>query len=354
MHNSLNLKERALDSDTCSKDQAKAVSESEGYVYTAYGKLKYLKHAVASVYSLKKYDDKRPVALICDQKLHKYVETFQLAQLFDRICTLKPQHRSIPGFKHNLHEYMVFEKNLYLDSDIIWCKKPDPLWKRFAAHQYTTTGNLTADPFFGSHKDIEVIVDLIWNRRKKTLDKFGLSHLSRVQAGMMFCQDYTITKKVNTLAKSYLSKIDETHFRSRKQEQGRNEESCEWSLAMAMSELGLTVTPWHWGAESPQIVYVGEIVEHDDEFTQVTCTYFTDRFMDNLKGIQKDWLRTCIRTLTGLLPGKKDHMFITPYSLHFGFYHEKKPFHAYADKVWNRLIKLNMKEKMTEKVPDAI
>ena len=319
---------------------------NEGYVYFSYGDIKYLKFVVASAFSLKKFDEKRPIAIVCDKEHRKCIEKFNLLWLFDSVELLEPDHCSIVGFKHNLHKYLIFDKNLFLDSDIIWCKDPDPLWKTFSAYKYTVTGNLTSDVFFGSHKGIRIIKDILLNKRRKTLRKFGLTYLSRVQTGMVFAQDYQITKKVNDLARQYLSKIDQTHFKSRKDEVGRNEESCEWSLAMAMSKLQIPVTPWYWGQSSPQVVYVKEFVTHDEDFDNVICHYCTDLFVENLKGIRNKVLRESIRFLATLLPGKGDYIDMTPYCLHFGFYHEKEPLYKYADKIWNQLVQTDIYEQV--------
>ncbi|MDZ7682577.1 MAG: hypothetical protein U5J63_12920 [Fodinibius sp.] len=39
---------------------------------------------------------------------------------------------------------------------------------------------------------------------------------------------------------------------------GRSEESCEWSMAMAMSKLDLPVYPWLQGHTSPQLDYIAD------------------------------------------------------------------------------------------------
>ncbi|MDZ7682575.1 MAG: hypothetical protein U5J63_12910 [Fodinibius sp.] len=43
--------------------QQNKLAPLKGYVYNTYGHPKYLKHAVASVVSLRRYDEERPVAL---------------------------------------------------------------------------------------------------------------------------------------------------------------------------------------------------------------------------------------------------------------------------------------------------
>ncbi len=309
----------------------------EGYIYATYGDVKYLKSAVASVVSLRRHDNERPVALLCEKQHLEYLEEHGLSDVFDVIHILSPAHTSIVGFKHNLHEYLVFDRNLFLDSDIIWCKDPDPLWQSFNPHPFTITGTQVSDNFFGGPKNIGILADIFLRRRQRTLKKFGLTYLSRVQTGMIYARDYSTTKKVCTLAQEMLSRKDETHFRSRTLEHGRSEESCEWSLAMAMAKLNIPVYPWLQGHTSPQLDYIGDLTSHDPDFEYVVCTYYCDEFVYNFRGLKNSFIRNLLIKLFSFIPGKGDYLQATPYCLHFGWYHEKQPFNQFAEKTWNRL-----------------
>lgn len=311
---------------------------SEGYVYTSYGDVEYLKHAVASTVSLRRYDDSRPVALVCEESHIEYLERHNLLYLFNEVVSLKPENASITGFKQNLHQYMPFGKNLYLDSDIIWCKDPDPLWVSFSIYPFTITGIQVSDNFFGAPKHIGILKDIIFRRRQRTLNRFGLTYLSRVQTGMIYATDYEITKNVCELASSYLDRIDETHFQSRLKEEGRSEESCEWSMSMAMSKLNLPVYPWLQGHTSPQLDFIESYTEYDVDFNAVQCTYYCNRFVYNLRGLKVDRLRRFLTKAFSLIPGMGDYLVATPYCLHFGWYHQKEPFLEFSEKTWERLV----------------
>lgn len=321
----------------------------EGYVYTTYGHPRYLRHAVASVVSLRRYDEQRPVALICEEKHQNILEEFNLSSIFDVIHTMAQDRASIVGFKHNLHEYMFFEKNIFLDSDIIWCKDPDSLWKSFDPYPFTITGTQVSDNFFGGPKNIGILRDVILRRRQRTLNHFGLTYLSRVQTGMIYAQDYSLTRKVCELSQVMLERKDETHFRSRTLEQGRSEESCEWSMAMAMSKLDLPVYPWLQGHTSPQLDYIEGLTSHDDDFEYVLCKYYCDQFVYNLRGLQTKWLRNLLIRLLSFIPGKGDYLKTTPYCLHFGWYHEKQPFYEFSERTWNALKKEKFNRLLDDK-----
>jgi hypothetical protein len=309
----------------------------EGYVYVSYGHTKYLKHTLASVATLRRHDRKRPIALLCSQKQKDILEEKGLDSYFTVIQVLPEEHCSIVGFKHNVYQYMLFERNLYLDSDIVWCKNPDSLWQSFGIFDFTITGNLVSDNFFGSAKGFGVLKDIILGRRKRTLKRFGLNYLSRVQSGLIFAQDYSQTRKVCVLASEMLDRKFETHFQSRKMEQGRTEESCEWSLAMAMSKLNNPVYPWLQGHNSPQLDYISDLTEHDDEFEYVTCKYYCDDFMYSLRGLKSPKVRSILLKIFSMVPGKSDFLITTPYCIHFGWYHEKVPFFVFAESNWKKI-----------------
>ena len=309
----------------------------EGYIYVSYGHPKYLKHVVASLTTLRRYDKTRPVALACTKKHQDLIKKYGLEGMFDHLIDLPSEHASIVGFKHNFYNYLYYEKNLFLDSDIVWCKNPDTLWRAFDAYDFTVTGNLVSDNFFGAPKGIGVAKDILLLRRKRTLKRFGLTYLSRAQTGLMYAKSASTTKKVCDLAKEMLNRKAETHFQSRKKEKGRNEESCEWSLAMAMSKLDIPVYAWFQGHTSPQLDYIQFLTDHDDDFEYVKCKYYCNDFVYSFRGLKTDWLKNLLINVFSVIPGKGDHMMATPYCLHFGWYHEKQPFFEFSERVWNQL-----------------
>lgn len=317
----------------------------EGYVYVSYGHPKYLQHAVASAVTLRRYDTQRPIALVCTPKHKRLIEENGFKHLFNFIFDLPEEHASIVGFKHNFYHHLYFEKNLFLDSDIVWCKDPDALWKAFSPFDFTVTGNLVSDNYFGAPKSVGVLKDILLLRRRRTLKRFGLTYLSRAQTGLMYASDYNLTKKACELAKEMLNRKAETHFQSRKKEKGRTEESCEWSLAMAMAKLNIPTYPWFQGHTSPQLDYINMLTDHDDDFEYVKCKYYCNDFVYSIRGLKSDWLKKTLMGLFSVIPGKGDYMMVTPFCLHFGWYHEKKPFFEFSDKVWESEIAVSKSSK---------
>lgn len=309
----------------------------EGYVYNTYGKKLYLKHAIASVTTLRRYDKKRPVALFCSDNHRKILQENSLQDRFDHIFLLPDDNASITGFKHHVYKFMPFRKNMYLDGDMIWCRDPEGLWQSFAPYEFTITGNQVSDNFFGAPKGIGIIKDILLFRRARTLKRFDITYLSRVQSGMIYAADESRTSEVCKLAQDLLDQRHLTHFRSRKEETGRNEESCEWSLAMAMAILKIQVYPWFFGYNSPQLDFIDSYTRYNEDFTEVKCLIYNDRFTYNLRGLKFKGLRKTLTSLFSLIPGKGDYLYTTPYCLHFGWFHQKEPFNRFAGEVWKKL-----------------
>lgn len=312
-------------------------TSTEGYVYVSYGKEKYLAHAVASALTLRRYDKHRPIGIVCPKAHLNILEQRGLSQLFAARQELPEEHASIVGFKHHIHKFMLFDKNIFLDSDIVWCKHPDTLWQAFEPHPFTITGIQTADNFFGAAKGWGIVWDILLRRRHRTLRRFGLSYLPRVQSGLIYARDARLAHQVCELAQEMLARIEETHFQSRLKEKGRGMESCEWSLAMAMAKLDIPVFPWLQGQTSPQLDFISSYTQYDPDFHTVKCRYYNDSFVYSLRGLKIPYLQRSLTRAVSLLPGRGDYMEVTPHCLHFGWLHEKQPFHDFADRVWEGL-----------------
>ncbi len=305
----------------------------EGYALHTYGPERFVRHAAASAMTLRRHDAQRPIALFCPDAHRKCLRAHGKANLFEDIHTLPEEHASITGFKHHLHRFMPYERTLFADADIVWCRNPDPLWKQWQAYPFTATGLERADFFFGGPKNWRIAIDVLLDRRRRTMKRFGISHFPRVQAGMIYCADRDVTQNVCETAASLLARRAQTHFRSRLDE-GRSEETCEWSLAMAMSQRHLDIFPWIQGRLSPQLDFVEDWTAFDPDFREVTYRYYTDRSVYALRGIRNRRLRAYLIRLVSGLPGRGDYQEFTPISLHFSWLHYKKPFEAFSERMW--------------------
>ncbi len=309
----------------------------EGYVLASYGAERYLRHAVASVTTLRRYDRRRPVALYCPPEHAEALRRHGLEGLFDRVEPLPEAHRSIVGFKHHLDRFFPFDRTLWLDADTVWCRDPEGLWEQLRPYAFTATGLRRADVWFGASKGLGVVADVALRRRARTLRRFGLTELPRVQSGLMAASDRALTRRVGEAARGFLQQQDRTHFRSRLREPGRALESCEWSLAMAMSALRLPVLPWRQGPESPQVDFFEAATDYDPDFRSVRYRYLRSRFLHELQSVPDARLRRLLVQAARAVPGAGTAATFTPYLLHFGWLREKRPFEDFADRTWQRL-----------------
>ncbi|MBT8399941.1 MAG: hypothetical protein KJO98_05655, partial [Rhodothermia bacterium] len=155
---------------------------SEGYVFHSYGDEKHARHAAVSALTVRRFDSERPIAIYCPRHHRALLEESGAQHLFDLIKDLPEENRSITGFKLYLDRFLPFERNLLLDADMIWCRDPKPLWEQLSAYSFTATGLDRADFFFGGPKGLGVVFDIIADRRRRTMRRFGLTWLPRVQA----------------------------------------------------------------------------------------------------------------------------------------------------------------------------
>ena len=134
---------------------------------------------------------------------------------------------------------------------------------------------------------------------------------------MIYAQDNAATAAVCRSAAEFLAQRSKTHFRSRLNE-GRKEESCEWSLAMALSTLRMPIFPWFQGYDSPQLDFVEGLTEYEPAFRQVVCKFYCDRFVYSLRSLASQRLRDALLVVFSSTPGKGDFMDVTPFIIHFG------------------------------------
>ena len=108
---------------------------------------------------------------------------------------------------------------------------------------------------------------------------------------------------------------------------------------MAMAKLEVQVIPWLNGYESPQLDFIESYTEYDKDFKKVKCLLFGDQFIYDLKGLKKRWLQKLLIRAFTLIPGKGDYLYVTPYCLHFGWFHQKEPLNDFSERCWQNLVK---------------
>jgi hypothetical protein len=120
---------------------------------------------------------------------------------------------------------------------------------------------------------------------------------------------------------------------------------------MAMSKLKLHVFPWFQGFNSPQLDFIEGLTQYDPEFENVTCRYYTDRFVYMLRGLTSSTLRSGLINICSRFPGRGDYIEVTPYVLHFGWLHHKQPFKDYSARTWKKIAEPAEKDTVQNETP---
>jgi hypothetical protein len=107
---------------------------------------------------------------------------------------------------------------------------------------------------------------------------------------------------------------------------------------MAMAKLKIPIYPWFLGDNSPQLDFIEDLTSYDEDFQNVSCTYYCDPFIYSFRGLKSIQLRKLLINLFSFLPGKSDHLEATPYCLHFGWLHQKEPFYRFSERTWSNLL----------------
>ena len=311
---------------------------SEGYVLHTYGSERHLQRAVASAATLRRYDIHRPIALYCPRRHRQLLERHRLEELFHVIEPLPSEHRSTTGFKHHLYAFKPFQRSLYVDANVAWCRDPEPLWTRLRTYDFTALGLDRAGALFAARRGLQGFGDLLINRRDRTLRYFGLSHLPEVDTGLVYAADDALTEQVCEAAAHFLSRQGETHFRSYYGD-GNPGEACAWSLAMAFSRLEIAILPKFDAYNSPQLNFEKGTTDFDPRFDHVRCRYYSSRMRRAARGAGSTPLRNALDFLASKLPGGSDYLEVTPYTLHFGGMDRRSPFDEFTARVWSALVK---------------
>ena len=111
---------------------------------------------------------------------------------------------------------------------------------------------------------------------------------------------------------------------------------------MAMSKMNLPVYPWMIGEESAQLDFISNYTEYDPDFLDVKCKFYSDPFVYSLRGLKNAEVQNFITKLMSIFPGKSDYMMVTPYCLHFGWLHDKKPFLDFADRIYAEMTRRSL------------
>ena len=252
--------------------------------------------------------DEEPAVAVVDVSLK---DTYGL----DLVQTLRQEFPDLKVIVFSMHDETVFAERAVRAGAAGYVMKTEPTQRVVEAIRSAARGEV----YLSRRMASRLLTKLV--RGRKHVPRFAVDEL---------------TERVCERARSFLDRRGETHFRSRLSEAGRALESCEWSLAMAMSDLDVPVLPWLQGHQSPQLDYISAWTDHDRDFREVRCRYYCDETVYALRGLRAAWMRRLLLGVLTTLPGRGDWMEVTPFALHFGWMHEKEPLDRFAEMVWSQ------------------
>jgi hypothetical protein len=108
---------------------------SERLITIAYGPEKYIRMARALALSYRRHNQRRPFAIVTDDRNTKDLENY-----FDLVIPLNPTYGVGVVQKLNLDRYSPFDETLFADSDCIFYKSPERIWRLYASKDFTVRG----------------------------------------------------------------------------------------------------------------------------------------------------------------------------------------------------------------------
>ena len=146
---------------------------NEGYQLIALGLEKYFIMAESLAISIKMTDKKRPIQIVTDQP-----KRFSNNKLFDIITPCR--HSSDfygPLIKLKCHEYRIFKKTLFIDTDCILFKNIDSYWNLFKDSNFIIPGTIKKTGIW-----YKVSIEDLCN-------KFNVPYIVQMNSGVIFMAD---------------------------------------------------------------------------------------------------------------------------------------------------------------------
>jgi hypothetical protein len=144
-------------------------SSSQGLITIACGPRKYTRMAKALALSYRRQHQLRPFAIVTDDRNAK-----GLSNYFDVVIPLNPTYGAGVVQKLNLDRYSPFEETLFVDSDCIFYKSPERLWRLYACKDFTVRGwrYLTGQTEYEKKNPYEFIRDTASFLRRSNITRF--------------------------------------------------------------------------------------------------------------------------------------------------------------------------------------
>ena len=174
----------------------------QGYITLATGHKKYLDMAVNLCLSLKKYDPKRPVALLYDSALEQHTD--DLAH-FDDLVLINPPDKYIGCMlKMCVYDYTPYEESMFVDADCVMVRTGiDKYWDKMQNYSFNLAGDMEQNGKWYNMNIAEVI------------EHFKIPFVVKMNSGVFFfkkndeAKDFF--KTVSSLVDNYADMLTTIH-----------------------------------------------------------------------------------------------------------------------------------------------
>ena len=173
---------------------SEGASLSEGLITIAYGPEKYIRMARALALSYRRQNQRRPFAIVTDDSNTKVLENY-----FDVVIPLNSTYGLGVVQKLNVDRYSPFDETLFIDSDCIFYKSPERIWRLYAGKDFCVRGwrYLTGRTEYEKRSPYEFVQDM-----PEFLRQNNITRLPHFNGGVFFFRKSEIASNVFINARS--------------------------------------------------------------------------------------------------------------------------------------------------------
>jgi hypothetical protein len=205
---------------------------SDGLITIAYGPRKYLRMARALALSYRRLGGTRPLAVVTDA-----AGAGLLVGCYDLVVPIAPARGD--GVVHKLHldRYTPFDETLFIDSDCLFYKHPERLWRLYARGDFAVRGwrYLTGDSAYERENPYEWVADM-----PAFLRAAGIARLPHFNSGALFFRRSAAASEVFATARAVYARRHELGLLPFKNAPVNDEPI----LGIAMERCGVALDPW--------------------------------------------------------------------------------------------------------------
>jgi hypothetical protein len=213
---------------------------SEGLITIAYGPEKYIRMARALALSYRRQNQLKPFAIVTDDSNAK-----GLANYFDVVIPLNSIYGLGVVQKLHLDRYSPFDETLFVDSDCIFYKSPERIWRLYAGKDFSVRGwrYLTGLTEYEKKRPYEFV-----QNTPDFLRKNNITRLPHFNSGVVFFKKSETASNVFINARSVYEQRKTLGLVSFKNAPIADEPA----FGVAMEICGVEMDPWdnHEGMET--------------------------------------------------------------------------------------------------------